>query len=407
MTTDPERPDGPVTGVPMVVCRVCQVEVPDGNFCGLCGAHLTEHRRRGPDWLRLGVFGAAPNENVLRPSLTSSLFPHLPSASRMPFRLGLAMWLTVLVGCAALRLPAALITVGALGLPLLFVLYLRESGAYRDLPVTTLGLTAVLGVAIGVSWVLLTGMQMARSYGVALGSGISGYRILHQGLGIPIGGMLLMLLPAVVVRLIRPGSREALDGFTIGALGTLSFTAAATITRLAPQFSTGVVSGRPLPSLLVEAGIRGVAMPITAAAAGGLLGAALWFTRPANKADQHPWVVRWALAGFTAVVLALFAALGLVDVGRFSQYLQLAMHLGVMLIALLALRVGMHLALLHEAHDPIHADQPLLCPHCRMVVPDMAFCPSCGAATRASSRSSRAARREHRPVRTDSAPDSP
>ena len=49
------------------------------------------------------------------------------------------------------------------------------------------------------------------------------------------------------------------------------------------------------------------------------------------------------------------------------------------LLALLLLRIGLHLALLHEAHDEIHSDEPLLCPHCGHVVPDMAFCPACGA----------------------------
>jgi len=57
------------------------------------------------------------------------------------------------------------------------------------------------------------------------------------------------------------------------------------------------------------------------------------------------------------------------------------------------------MALLKEAHDPIQEDEPLLCLHCEMVVPDMAFCPACGVATRASSRSSRRDRRDSRPVR--------
>ena len=52
-----------------------------------------------------------------------------------------------------------------------------------------------------------------------------------------------------------------------------------------------------MESLLVEAGIRGVAVPLTAAAAGGLIGAALWFTRPDSKKDQHPGVVRAMLVG--------------------------------------------------------------------------------------------------------------
>ena len=66
--------------------------------------------------------------------------------------------------------------------------------------------------------------------------------------------------------------------------------------------------------------------------------------------------------------------------------------------------IGLQLALLHEAHDPI-IGKPLLCPYCGHVVPDMAFCPACGVATRASSRSSRALRRSERPQRVDPEPE--
>jgi hypothetical protein len=193
----------------------------------------------------------------------------------------------------------------------------------------------------------------------------------------------------------------------IGALGALTFTAAATLTRLAPQFGTGMVSKRPMESLLVEAGIRGVAVPLTAAAAGGLIGAALWFTRPPSKQHQHPGVVRLMLVAFAAVVLAIYVGLGLIDVAHFPQLLMLVLYLVLALVSLLVLRIGLHLALLHEAHDEIHSEEPLLCTHCGHVVPDMAFCPACGVATRASSRSSRSARREERPVRGDSGADGP
>jgi rRNA maturation endonuclease Nob1 len=69
------------------------------------------------------------------------------------------------------------------------------------------------------------------------------------------------------------------------------------------------------------------------------------------------------------------------------------------MVVLVLLRIALQLALLHEAHDPIELDEPLLCIHCQHVVPDMAFCPACGVATRASSRASRHERREVRPVR--------
>jgi hypothetical protein len=391
--------------VPTTECRVCQTDVPAGEYCGLCGCHLTPRPGEGPDWLRIRDFGAAPGEHLLKPSLASSLFPHLPPTSRTVFRVGLAVVLASLVAFTLLRLPAALVTVAALGFPFLFLLYLRESDAFRDTPTRTWVLTAVLGIVLGVGWVLLTGALVARSYGIALGAGVVGARMLKMGIGIPLGGVILMLMPAVIVRLLRPPTREALDGFMIGALGALTFTAAATLTRLAPQFGSGVVSKRPMESLIVEAGIRGVAVPLTAAAAGGLIGAALWFTRPPSKEKQHPGLVRALLVSFAVAVLALYVGLGLIDVAHFPQVLMLVLYLALAMMALLLLRVGLHLALLHEAHDEIRSDEPLLCPHCGHVVPDMAFCPACGVATRASSRSSRTARRDLRPVRSDQEPE--
>ena len=386
--------------VPTAECRICQVEVPAGEYCGLCGCHLTPRKGEGPDWLRIRDFGAAPGEHLLQPSLASSLFPHLPPRSRTVFRVGLAVVFVALVAFALLRMPGALVTVEALGFPFLFVLYLVESDGFRDIPTPMWVLTAALGVGLGVGWVLLTGMMVARSYGIELGDGVDGTRMLSTGIGIPLGGVILMLMPALIVRLLRPPTREALDGFMVGALGALSFTAAATLARLAPQFVTGVVSKRPMDSLLVEAGIRGVAVPLTAAAAGGLIGAALWFTRPPSKEKQHPGVVRALLVFFAVAVLVVYVGLGLVDVSHFPQVLMLVLYLAVAAVALFLLRVGLQLALLHEAHDEIQSDEPLLCPHCGHVVPDMAFCPACGVATRASSRSSRTSRRDTRPVRT-------
>ena len=398
MTTDDDQ-------VPTAVCRICQIDVPAGEYCGLCGCHLTPRRGEGPDWLRIRDFGAAPGEHLLQPSLASSLFPHLPPRSRTVFRIGLAVVLVALVAFALLRMPGALVTVEALGIPFLFLLYLRESDGFHDIPTRTWVLTAVLGIGLAIGWVLLTGPMVARSYGIALGSGIVGARMLRAGIAIPLGGVIIMLMPAVIVRLLRPPTREALDGFMIGALGALSYTAAATLTRLAPQFGTGVVSKRPMDSLIVEAGIRGVAVPLTAAAAGGLIGAAMWFTRPPSKKNQRPGVVRALLVFFAVAVLAVYLGLGLIDVAHFPQVLMLVLYLAMAAVALFLLRVGLHLALLHEAHDEIQSDEPLLCPHCGHVVPDMAFCPACGVATRASSRSSRTSRRDTRPVRSDQEPD--
>lgn len=396
MTTGSDvRDEAPVT-----YCRVCQIEVPAGEFCGLCGVRHEPGRHDGPDWLRGSAYSAASNEKLWTPALTSSLFPQLSTGARGSFRLVVIGWLAAVVLFGLLRMPATLIAVATLGLPLLFVLSLWEADAHQDLPRRTLAVTALLGIGLGVGWALLTGVVVARSYGVPLQSGIAVTRVLRMGIGIPVAGALLTLVPAVVIRLLRPSSRESLDGFMIGALGALSFTAAGTLTRLTSQLSTGLVNReRPVFGMLVEATIRGVAVPVCAMAVGGLIGTALWFTRPPSKADQHTGVVRLLLAGAGLGVLVIYVSLGLIDVRAVPQWIQLGCYLAVAALAVLLLRIGLQLALLHEAQEEAHTDQPILCPECGMVVPDMPFCSACGAATRSSPRSSRNARRDARPSR--------
>ena len=369
--------------VPTMPCGVCGTDVPAAAFCGTCGAELSAGRGAGGR-LRMGAYAAAPGEQVLRLSVASSLFPHLPHRSRTPFRMGLAVLFLALIAFALLRWQAPLIVVSALGLPLVFLLYLHEADVHRDLPIRFLVTTAVMGVGLGVGWALLTGTVVADFYDVALGASEPEKEALLVGLAIPVGSAVLMLVPVVVVRLLHPATRESLDGFVIGASSAITFTAAATLTRLAPQFATGVTAGdRPASGLLVQAGIQGVALPLTAAAMGGLVGAALWFGRST------------LIASSVLVTLAIYAALGWMEVAPVFQGLHFGVHVLIAVFALLALRIGLQVALLHEGRDPMNPSGQVLCPHCDHVVPDMAFCPNCGVAARAASRSSRAARRAH------------
>ncbi len=380
------------TAVPTVECKRCEVEVPAGNFCGLCGCHPEAEPGDNSVWLRPKTFGAAPGESVLRPALASSLFPQLPNRSRTPFRVTLLIAAAGLLLAAVLRLPALGIAISALGLPLLFGLYLRASAADRDVPRVSLILAAALGAILGAGWVLVSGQVVARTYGVPMSIGLALHHLLREGFLVPAIGMVLMILPTVMIRLLRPGSRDSLDGFVIGALAGLCFSAAATLVRLAPQVHAGLIAhARPVLGLVVEVVLCGVTVPITAAAAGGMVGVALWFRPPRGR--EHGGRVRLVLVLLAAAALILHAGVAVIDIVGLPQLAMLVIHLTATLVVLLALRLVLQLALLHEAHDPIAEDQPLLCPHCEMVVPDMAFCPACGAATRASSRESRLERR--------------
>ncbi|WP_431238331.1 zinc ribbon domain-containing protein [Mycolicibacterium aichiense] len=396
-------PENGIDDVPTMQCSVCQIDVPAGAFCGYCGAHAADEPHRGPRWLgrlRGDTFGASPGESVLLPAIASSLFPHLPQRSRTPFRVGLALVLVGLVVFAVVKMPAALITVAALGLPLLFVLYLAESAVYRDMSTWSLLLAGTLGAALGVGWTLLTGQMVARAYGVPMAAGMAIHHLVREGMIIPAGGMILMLVPTVLVRLLRPNSRESLDGFVVGALSALMFAAGATLTRLAPQFATGLLArSRPMKGLLVEALLCGVTIPLTAAVAGGMIGIALWFKGQNSNPHEHPGRTRAVLFALAIVVVVIHTGVAITDIMGMEQLRMLAVHVVMTLVVLVLLRIALQLALLHEAHDPIELDEPLLCIHCQHVVPDMAFCPACGVATRASSRASRHERRELRPVR--------
>ena len=376
-----------------VPCPVCGKRVAVGAFCVRCGAHLSPQRGDWAESLRISAYAAAPGEHVLRLSVVSSLFPRLPRRCVSAFRVGLAALLAVLVVCALLRWQPPLIALSTVGLPLVVLTYLRLSDVYNDVPIRTLAVTALLAVAFGVGWASFTGPVIARSYDVTLLSGMTGGRALWERLAIPLGGAVLMLVPVVLARISHPAIRESLDGFVIGSLGAISFTPAATLTRLAPQLATGVVAhDRSIGSLLIEAGIQGLAIPLTAAAVGGMVGAALWFRRRSDAPQQHRWQRLPALLPESAVVLIVYAGWGLIDIARLPQGAHLGLYLLMTVFALLALRVVLQAALLREEHEP-GSGAPLVCANCNHVVPEMAFCSNCGIATHASSRSSRTARR--------------
>lgn len=395
--TDSPAAEPDSTAVPAVVCRSCHTTVPAANFCGYCGADQNSPVEARVALLRPRVFAVAPAEPIVLPMVSSTLFPQLPQIYRNPFRIGMAMMLVGVVGFSAFRLLGPLVTLVALGVPALFVLYLWQADVWRDIPVRAFAVSAGLGVVLGAGWVWLTAGWVARAYGIPMAAGFVLQNLIGVGLIISVGGAVLMVLPAIVVRILNPPIRESLDGFAIGVLGSLCFTAAATTTRLAPQFVSGLINDVRPTRLFIEAVLYGVAVPLTAASVGGLIGIVLWF-RPGRRAHEHPRVVRAALSAFALLVVVIYAVIWVIDSWRLPKLPQLGLHILMTVIALLAARMCLQLALLHEEPDQF-SERPTLCLHCDHVVPDMPFCPACGAATRASSQSSRRRRRASPPTR--------
>ena len=91
---------------------------------------------------------------------------------------------------------------------------------------------------------------------------------------------------------------------------------------------------------LTQAVIRGVSVPLVAAAATGYISAALWKGQGAGSAAGGRWLTHPALA--VAVALAVETGLGYADDAGLPDVVLLTVHLVAAAAALLALRIGLH-----------------------------------------------------------------
>ena len=362
------------------VCPHCGSRVPDAPFCGACGAHLKHGRGRGVA-TRVHAHSAFPDEGVLRLAVVSSLFPQLAGASRSAYRVAFGLIVLLLVGLAVAGLTAPVIAVSALAIPLLFLIYLYEVAPRDARFAVPTAVIFLAGAALGAAWALLLGPVVADSLVPRLATSLTNGGVLASAVAVPAIGQLLMLLPVAVAWLRRPDRSEALDGFTAGVASALGLTMAATLTELAPLLRAGnLVQSSSVVANLTEAVIRGISVPLVAAAATGYIGAALWSRRGTGSAAGGRWFTHPVLALMIALVVEI--GLGYADDAVLPDIVLLTVHLAAAVLALLALRIGLHHVLLHEQRD-VRIGPPRVCPHCHRVVPAMPFCPMCGVAERA------------------------
>jgi hypothetical protein len=300
---------------------------------------------------------------------------------------GLIAVLLVILALADLEAP--LIAVSALGVPLLFQLYIFEVDPYESSFVIPTIVVFGLGAGLGVGWALIGGPVVTEALRPQLSSTLTSGQALNAAVAVPVVGQILMCIPVVLLRLARTARTEALDGFTAGVTGALGFTLAATLAELSSRLSNGISAHQPFLSVLTEGLIRGISVPLVAAAATGFVGTALWSHTGNLSAAGGRWLTSPVVA--LVVALAIQVGVGFTDVAGLSDSELLLVHLTVLCLALLVVRVGVHHVLLHEARqdNAMSVGAPRVCPHCQHVVPAMTFCPQCGVAEHATARSQR------------------
>jgi len=334
---------------------------------------------------RLHSYAAFPDEPVFRLSVITSLFPHLSHRAKAPFRVAFAVFALLLLIFALAGTSAPLIAISALGVPLLFILYIWEVDPYEGsfLPPTLISL--VIGAALGVGWAIIGGHAVDKAIVPSLGGPtLTSGAALVAALLVPAVGQLLMCIPMIVVRQIQHGEIESLDGFVAGATGALGFTLAATIDLMSPWLSNGQLTHDGFLANVTQVILHGVTLPLISAIATGFVGMAYW-AKVGGRATSAR--AKWLTSPVVALIIALVIQIGLgfTDIAALSDAVLIGIHFAALGLLMLAARAGMHYVLLHEALD-VTIGAPRVCANCTHLVPTMAFCPQCGVAARAVSR---------------------
>ncbi len=386
----------PVAAPPLVTCPVCGREVPNGAYCGACGAHLASEI--GNTLHRHHAYAANPSQHILHPSLVTTLFPHLPHRHRLPFQVAFGVTALALIVLGLLRWTGPAIALAALAVPLIYLLQLYEVEVYEDEPALVIGVTVLVGVVLGAVWAHYTGPTITRILLEDNTLGTTAGRLWEGGVLLPLASQVLMLAGGLALYF-RRRYDEALDGFTFGVAGALGFSAASTIVNLWPGLNQGLTSSMPQTDSVLDALQRGVLTPFVNASLAGLVCGALWLSRGPTRRLPHHWLVAGVLPAI-AVMVVTRVLLGLESVIFLDALTATAASGAATILLVVWVRVALHYTLLSEAVEvPIGPDGP--CSHCHRVVPRMAFCPNCGIATRATPKSG--AGRVNRAVRQGAA----
>lgn len=209
-----------------------------------------------------------------------------------------------------------------------------------------------------------------------------------EGLTITLIGAALMVLPLPLIRLIPAVEFDSLDGYVVGAAAALAHLTASYVIWWMPQIVAGLVTAQTTTAtrMLADTITYGVIDPFTTITLGGMVGVSLWF-RP-DPAGPNPGRARTAVILSAVITAVLYAAVWWTDIQDWARGVELTINLVLTVLSVLA-RADRTAD--RDAQRSGTSARDTRCCACiaEKVVPDMAFCPVCGVAARASSRTSR------------------
>lgn len=355
----------------MTRCPVCGHDVPEGPFCGACGAHLDSSSPR-----RVRAFAAAPSQHVLQPSVVTTLFPHLPRDRTVHYGLALGIGAIALALFAVLRLSGPGLALAGGLIPLVYLLYVYEVVAAEGERVRIIGLTFGFGVVLGLPWAWFSGPYVTHTVLLHAVGAASPGRVVVAGALLPLAAQALMLAGPFLLR-IRRDSPGPVDLFAFGAASALGFAFATALVDLAPTLHRGpvlpAVPGTHTLTLLC----RGLVIPFLDAGTTGLLAAVLGRGVGNRRRVPLSWVT--SVPVVLAVVAVIRVAAGLGDVLIRTVGTVVVVDAVLAACLLIVLRTALHVLLLARPVSG-HQGETVECPECGHSAPDMTYCPNCGVA---------------------------
>jgi hypothetical protein len=360
-------------GDDVVICPACGQEVPEGTFCIRCGSPLAEAATAARTRRH---FSAAPHEGLHRPAVISSMFPQLPRASMLTFRLALGLGLAVVILLAVLGLYTLALVAAAVLVPLLTVLYLWDVDIYEDEPISVMAFTMAWGAAAGVLVGLIGRALVPSSATLFVQSTAS--TAPARGVLLPLLGTALVVAGPLILLPYRKFN-DVLDGATFGGAAAVTFAGAQVLTQSFSFLSSaGLHPVGTVGFWIIRLVELAVAVPVLAGSAIGAAVAAFWLRYRAPVRDRE------ALGVLGRPPIALAAAAALLVLGALAQvYLSALFALIALLVldvaALIWLRRVLHLGLVQESLE-IDVGEDIICPNCRQPTPQHTFCRNCGIA---------------------------
>ncbi|RFZ21382.1 Double zinc ribbon [Mycobacterium marinum] len=363
-------------------CPHCSTPHSDAaRFCARCGTPLQPHIDRSRH------FAVHPDEPVRALAVMSTLMPHLSGTRHHIYRVAIALALLSALTFAAFGVLSIALVLAAIALPTVVLTYIHDHDAWREEPITVIGVAFLLSLVLGVGVGLIE-----HNFTKPVLLSVPNHRlppltqILELGVLIPVAGFVAVLI-APILTTARRAFRHPVDAMVACSLSGAALSLGISVVVQRGAFThIGATAGDPAHVAFIALTL-GFLQPIIFATAAAMVvvplrGAAINTTL--GLAKGLALVVLYELA---TTLLTPYGARGIVLTTLAAMVLAVA--------GLIATRNTLHTALLAEAqatlsgdHDLIRApDTHQICAHCGAAIgAGAAFCQVCGTTTAALAR---------------------